>query len=202
MNMIKTTTRFIKTAFLMTSFGFITSNAFCGGTITGIIDTNMPKYKGDAVVFLVGVKAPVVPKHTTIEQQSLTFVPKVTTIPVGSTVVFKNNDKLYCNVISNSSAKKFNVDKLEQGSTKKLTFEKSGIVHLLNKAHAEMSAWVIVTKNQYAAVTEHDGKFTIPNVPAGTYEITAWSEKLKPQGKTTVIVAEGKTAPVVLKMAI
>jgi len=53
MNMIKTTTRFIKTAFLMTSFGFITSNAFCGGTITGIIDTNMPKYKGDAVVFLV-----------------------------------------------------------------------------------------------------------------------------------------------------
>ena len=91
---------------------------------------------------------------------------------------------------------------MDSGISKKFTFDKSGVVQLLSKPHAEMTGWVIVTKNQYAAVTEHDGKFTIPNVPAGTYEITAWSEKLKPQGKTTVIVAEGKTAPVVLKMTI
>ena len=200
--MIKSTLRFIKTALMMASFGFITTNAFCNGTITGTIDTNMPKYKGDAVVYLVGVKGPVVSEHKTIEQQSLTFVPKVTTIPVGSTIEFTNNDKLNSSITSFSPAKKFNVDKLDSGISKKFTFDKSGVVQLLSKPHAEMTGWVIVTKNQYAAVTEHDGKFTIPNVPAGTYEITAWSEKLKPQGKTTVIVAEGKTAPVVLKMTI
>jgi hypothetical protein len=50
-------------------------------------------------------------------------------------------------------------------------------------------------------VTGVDGKFTIKNVPAGTYEITAWSEKLKPQGKTMVTVAEGQVASVALKMA-
>ncbi|MEI8186208.1 MAG: carboxypeptidase regulatory-like domain-containing protein [Chlorobiaceae bacterium] len=200
--MINNTTRFIKTVLFMTSFGFITTNAFCSGTITGTIDTNMPKYKGDAVVYLVGINAPVVPQHKIIEQQSLTFVPKVTTIPVGSTVEFKNNDKLYSHIISISPAKKFNVDKLDQGSSRKLTFNKPGAVQLLNKAHSEMSAWVIITKNQYAAVSEHDGKFTIRNVPAGTYEIRAWSEKLKPQGNTKVTVADGKTAPVVLKMAI
>ncbi len=92
--MIKSTLRFIKTALMMASFGFITTNAFCNGTITGTIDTNMPKYKGDAVVYLSGVKGPVVHEHKTIEQQSLTFVPKVTTIPVGSSIVFTNNDKL------------------------------------------------------------------------------------------------------------
>jgi len=64
-----------------------------------------------------------------------------------------------------------------------------------------MTGFVVVTNNKYAAVTEHDGKFTIPNVPAGTYEIGVWSEKLKAEGKTTVTVAEGETAPVVLKMA-
>ena len=200
--MIKSTPRFIRTALLMASFGFITTNAFCNGTITGTIDTNMPKYKGDAVVYLSGVKGPVVHEHKTIEQQSLTFVPKVTTVPVGSTIVISNNDKLNSNVISLSPAKKFNVDKLDTGTSRALTFDKSGVVQLLSKPHAEMTGWVIVTKNQYAAVTEHDGKFTIPNVPAGTYEISAWSEKLKPQGKTVVTVAEGKTAPVVLKMAI
>ena len=200
--MIKSTLRFIKTALMMASFGFITTNAFCNGTITGTIDTNMPKYKGDAVVYLSGVKGPVVHEHKTIEQQSLTFVPKVTTIPVGSSIVFTNNDKLNSGITSYSPAKKFNVDKLDSGVSKRLTFDKSGVVQLLSKPHAEMTGWVIVTNNQYAAVTEHDGKFTIPNVPAGTYEISAWSEKLKTQGKTIVKVAEGKTAPVVLKMAI
>jgi len=200
--MIKSTLRFIKTALMMASFGFITTNAFCNGTITGTIDTNMPKYKGDAVVYLSGVKGPVVHEHKTIEQQSLTFVPKVTTIPVGSSIVFTNNDKLNSGITSYSPAKKFNVDKLDSGVSKRLTFDKSGVVQLLSKPHAEMTGWVIVTNNQYAAVTEHDGKFTIPNVPAGTYEISAWSEKLKPQGKTIVKVSEGKTAPVVLKMAI
>ena len=141
-------------------------------------------------------------EHKTIEQQSLSFVPKVTTIPVGSTIVLKNNDQLNSNVTSLSPAKKFNVEKFDAGTSRKLTFNKSGVVQLLSKPHPEMTGWVIVTKNPYAAVTEHDGKFTIPNVPAGTYEISAWSEKLKPQGKTTVTVAEGKTAPVVLKMVI
>ena len=64
-----------------------------------------------------------------------------------------------------------------------------------------MSGWVVITENQYAAVTEHDGKFTIKNVPAGTYEISAWSEKLKPQGKTTVTVVDGQVATITLKLA-
>ena len=201
-HMIKSTSRFIKTALLMTSFGFSTSNAFCGGTITGKIDANIPKYNGDAVVYLVGNKGHVVCEHKTIEQQSLTFFPKVTTIPAGCSVTLKNNDAILSTISSFSPAKKFNVDKLEAGSTRQITFDKPGVVHLLSKAHPEMSAWVIVTKNQYAAVTEHDGKFTIPNVPAGTYEISVWSEKFKHQGKTTVTVAESKTVPVILKVAI
>ncbi len=200
--MIKSTTRFIKTAVLMAGLGFITTNALCNGTITGTIDTNMPKYKGDAVVYLVGVNGPAVCENKTIEQQSLTFSPKVTTVQAGCPIVFTNNDKLNSSVTSFSPAKKFNVEKLDSGTSRKLTFEKSGVVQLLSKPHAEMTGFVVVTNNKYAAVTEHDGKFTIPNVPAGTYEIGVWSEKLKAEGKTTVTVAEGETAPVVLKMAI
>jgi hypothetical protein len=74
-----------------------------------------------------------------------------------------------------------------------MTFDKPGVVHLLCKVHPEMSGWIIITENNYAAVTEHDGKFTISNVPAGTYEIATWSEHLKPQGKVTVTIVEGQT---------
>ncbi len=198
--MVTCKTKFLKTALLMTSFGFIASNAFCGGTITGTVDASIPKYKGDAVVYLLGVKGPVTPQHASVDQKSLVFVPYVTAVPVGSTVDFKNNDKVNHNIFSASAAKKFNLGTYNPGMSKPVTFDKPGAINLLCNVHSEMSAWVVVTENQYAAVSEHDGKFTINNVPAGTYKITAWSEKLKAQ-ETSVTVADGKTATVAIKLA-
>jgi len=199
--MFKCKSKFMKTALFMTTFGFISANAFCAGTVTGKVDASIPKYAGDAVVYLVGVKGAVVPGHAVVDQKSLVFVPHVTTVPVGSTVDFKNNDKVNHNIFSASPAKKFNLGTYNPGMSKPVTFDKAGVVNLLCNVHSEMSGWVIVTENQYAAVTDHDGHFTIKNVPAGTYEITGWSEKLKPQGKTTVTVTDGGTATVDLKMA-
>jgi len=161
----------------------------------------LAKYKGDTVVYLEGVNEQVTPQHKSIDQLNLTFVPKVITIPVGSTVDFTNNDKIYHNITSTSESNKFSLDTYDPGVTRPVTFNKPGVVHLLCKVHPEMSGWVVVTENQYAAVTEHDGKFTIPNVPVGTYQIETWNEKLKLKGKTTVTVAEGKTVPVVIKLS-
>ena len=168
---MNSTSKFLKTALLVTGFGFMASNAFCGGTITGTVDASNPKYKGDAVVYLVGVKGPVVTKQASVDQKSLVFVPHVTAVPVGSTVDFKNNDKVNHNIFSASAAKKFNLGTYNPGMSKPVTFDKTG-----------------------------DGKFTISNVPAGTYKITAWSEKLKAQ-EGSVTVADGKTANVVVKLA-
>ena len=199
--MLKTTRKFIKTGLIMTSFGLITSNAFCGGAITGSINTDFIKSKGDVVVYLKGVKGTVTPKQVTVDQRNFTFIPKVTAISAGSTVVFTNHDNIYHNINSKSPAKLFSIDTYDPGTPHPVTFEKSGEVQLLCKVHPEMSGWVIVTDNQYAAVTEHDGKFSISDIPEGTYEIAIWSEKLKLQNKTTVTVAEGKTASVVLQMS-
>ena len=122
-------------------------------------------------------------------------------ISAGSTVVFTNHDNIYHNINSKSPANLFSIDTYDPGTPHPVTFEKSGEVQLLCKVHPEMSGWVIVTDNQYAAVTEHDGKFSISDIPEGTYEIAVWSEKLKLQNKTTVTVAEGKTTSVVLQMS-
>ena len=199
--MVNSTRRFLKTALIITSFGFITTNAYCNGTITGTIETDLTKYKGDTVVYLKVVKGDVIPKHTSIDQKSLTFVPKVTTIPVGSIVDFTNNDKVYHNINSTSESNKFNLDSYDPGVPRPITFNKPGVIHLLCKVHPEMSGWVIVTENPYAAVSEHDGKFIIPEVPAGTYEIVTWNEKLKLKDKATVTVEEGKTVPVIIKLS-
>ena len=199
--MLKIKSKSLKTALLMTCFGLMSSNAFCGGTVTGTVDASIAKYKKDAVVYLKGVKGPVTPQKGTVDQKNLVFIPHVLAVPVGSTVAFVNNDKVNHNIFSADACKKFNLGTYNPGMSKSVVFDKACVVNLLCNVHSEMSGYVVVTDNSYFDVTGADGKFTIKNVPAGTYEITAWSEKLKPQGKTMVTVAEGKTADVAIKLA-
>ncbi len=59
--------------------------------------------------------------------------------------------------------------------------------------HPWMNAFGVVLDHPYAAVTAPDGTFSIPNLPAGTYQVEVWHELL---GASTheVTVAEGGTA--------
>lgn len=197
--MLKMKSKSLKTALLMSCFGFITSNAFCGGTVSGTVDAAIAKYKKDTVVYLKGFKS--VPQKAVMDQKNLVFLPHVLAVAPGATVDFINSDKVNHNIFSADACKKFNLGTYNPGMSKSITFDKPCVVNLLCNVHSEMSGFVVVTENPYFGVTGVDGKFTIKNVPAGTYEITAWSEKLKPQGKTMVTVAEGQVASVALKMA-
>lgn len=200
-DMLKIKSKSLKTALLMSCFGFIASNAFCGGTVTGSVDAAVPKFKKDAVVYLKGVKSAPAPQKAVMDQKNLVFLPHVLAVSPGSTVEFINSDKVNHNIFSADACKKFNLGTYNPGMSKSVMFDKPCVVNLLCNVHSEMSAYVVVTENPYFSVTGADGKFTIKNVPAGTYEITAWSEKLKPQGKTMVTVAEGQVASVALKLA-
>lgn len=191
----------LKTALLVAGFGVLSSNAFCAGTVTGTVDATMVKYKKDAVVYLKGVKGPVTPKRGTVDQKNLAFVPHVLAVPVGSTVDFKNNDKVNHNIFSADVCKKFNLGTYNPGMSKPVVFDKACVVNLLCNVHSEMSGYVVVVDSDYYAVTDATGKFTITGVPAGTYEVAAWSEKLKPAAKTMVTVADGGTATVAVKLA-
>ena len=42
-----------------------------------------------------------------------------------------------------------------------------------------MEGYVVVLENPYFAVSNKDGSYSIKNVPAGTYTISIWHEKLK-----------------------
>ncbi|HWR00984.1 MAG TPA: carboxypeptidase regulatory-like domain-containing protein [Chlorobaculum sp.] len=192
----------LKTAMITAGFGLLSSSAFAAGTVTGTVDTSVPKYKKDVVVYLKGVKGPVTPKAgAVVDQKNLVFIPHVLAVPTGSSVEFKNNDKVNHNIFSADVCKKFNLGTYNPGASKSVVFDKACVVNLLCNVHSEMSGYVVVVDSNYSAVTGADGKFSIGNVPAGTYEITAWSEKLKPQGKTTVTVADGGTATIALKLA-
>lgn len=190
----------MKTALFITGFGLIALDGYCNGTITGVIETDLAKNKRDIVVYLKNVGGPVIPRSVTVDQHHMMFNPRVVTVPVGSTVEFSNHDKIYHNVFSISEPKKFSLDTYASGSSGKVKFDRPGAVNLLCHVHSEMSGWVIVTENQYAAVAEHDGEFKIQDVPPGTYEVGVWSETQKPEGKITVAVKDGETTETIIKL--
>jgi hypothetical protein len=52
-----------------------------------------------------------------------------------------------------------------------------------------MSAYIGVFAHPFFSVTKPDGKFTISGLDAGTYEITAWHERLGTQTASITLAA-------------
>ena len=61
--------------------------------------------------------------------------------------------------------------------------------------HPWMRSYIGVFSHPFFAVTGSDGKFTIANLPAGTYEIEAWHEKLGTQKATVTVGASDTKRP-------
>jgi hypothetical protein len=65
-------------------------------------------------------------------------------------------------------------------------------------SHAWMLGWLYVT-DYLAAVSGPDGRVRLDAVPAGTYELTIWHERLKGSPQK-VTVSTGSTAEVTLTL--
>ena len=56
-----------------------------------------------------------------------------------------------------------------------------------------MEAWVVVLQNPYFAITDKSGVYSIKDLPAGTYTLKLWHEKLKKfEPQVVNVPAEGK----------
>ena len=97
------------------------------GHINGTVNVKGLRTPADIVVYLT--KAPatgvdVSKAKFVMDQQNLTFIPHVLPIPVGSTVLFPNNDKVDHNVFSMSRTKKFNLGSYKPGESQTVVFDK------------------------------------------------------------------------------
>jgi len=59
--------------------------------------------------------------------------------------------------------------------------------------HTWMSAYAGVLEHPYFAVSKPAGEFEMKNVPAGTYTMEAWHEKLGTQTQSVVLAENEKT---------
>ena len=111
-----------------------------------------------------------------MDQRGEQFVPRILAITVGTTVEFPNNDTTFHNVFSLSRVRRFDLGRYPPHKTGSIVFNKPGVVPVFCDIHSHMSAYILVFSHQFFAVTDTEGRYTIPNVPAGTYTLRVWSE--------------------------
>lgn len=166
-----------------------------GGDVRGRVTVLGGKGLEHVVVYIEAVDGKTFPapvKPAVLDQVRMTFVPHVLPILVGTTVEFPNSDSTRHNVFSPSKPKRFNLGTYPAGVTKRVAFERPGVVSLLCNVHAEMSAYVIVLQNPHYSMLDKRGVYRIENVPRGRYKLVVWHEKLKTKEKQIEIPERGE----------
>ena len=125
--------------------------------------------------------------HARMDQRNEEFIPHVLAVTVGTVVDFPNDDTKFHNVFSLSRVKTFDLGRYPVGHSKSVTFDKSGIVPISCDIHTHMGAYILVFNHPYFAVADEDGRYSIANVPPGTYTLKVWSEVGQAEPRTIVV---------------
>ena len=121
-------------------------------------------------------------------------------VPVKQPLKVLNGDGILHNVhVYGQRNAETNIAMIGNGEPLELSFRRREIVRVGCDVHPWMGAWIVVMDHPYYVVTGPDGSFKLENVPAGTYTLAVWHERL---GKlqVEVTVAPGKESRVDFKL--
>jgi plastocyanin len=135
-----------------------------------------------------------------VSQHDIRFDPFVLVVPVGAEVAFPNFDPFRHHVYSFSPAKRFQLKLYGHDETRRVKFDRPGVVALGCNIHDAMSAFIRVVDTPFAAKSGVRGETLIRDVPAGPATITVWHPYLRgPEAVRQIVVPA--TGPVSLKIA-
>ena len=142
----------------------------------------------NAVVILTGVKRPAA--DAVVTNEKCRFGPRVQLARPNATIRTTSKDPILHTTQAQLENGRtiFNVALPVPGLNINKPIGGAGTVRLSCNTHPWMRGWMIVTDDA-AAVSGADGKFTIDNVPPGTYELRVWHESLKGAPQKITVVA-------------
>jgi plastocyanin len=137
-----------------------------------------------------------------IDQNGCLYDPRVIGVMKGQEVKFLNSDGILHNVHAlPQQNQEFNIAMPAERKEASHTFDQPEEAFRVKcDVHPWMNAYIRVLEHPFFATTGPDGQFSLANLPAGTYEIEAWHERLGTQTQS-VTVADGATGSVTFNFA-
>ena len=150
-----------------------------------------------------GKTYPVPTTPVVLDQNGCMYTPHVMGIMVGQAYRILNSDGILHNIHTlpkiNASFNRGQPATVKEMTT---TFPKPETVFQIKcDVHPWMNAYMAVFTHPFYSVTKTDGKFTISGLDPGTYEITAWHERLGMQ-MASITVGANDTKTQAFKFAV
>lgn len=191
-------------AFLLAAPVLVTGRAAGAGELDLAFTTSAGKPVPDAVVMVRpdgarGAMRGVGPY--VMAQKDTQFQSYVLVVPVGAEVSFPNLDPFHHHVYSFARAKTFELKLYGRDETRKVRFDKPGVIGIGCNIHDNMSAYIRVVDSPFAAKTAAGGRALLRDLPAGGATVTVWHPHLKaPNAELTRRVAIPATGALRLAM--
>jgi hypothetical protein len=128
-----------------------------------------------------------------LDQSGCLYHPRVIAAMVNQPIEIHNSDAALHNIKAVPKKNRgFNISQPSQGmKTTRMFGMPEMAVPLECNVHGWMHAQAFVMDHPFFAVTGEDGSFTIKGLPAGTYTLEAWHEKLGTKNVTVTVAANG-----------
>ncbi len=135
-----------------------------------------------AVVFLEGAEASagLPPEPTLVDQIDKQFVPRISVVRTGTTVVFPNSDDVSHHVYSFADPNNFELSLYGSEERRTVTFRHAGLVTLGCNIHDSMLGYILVVDTPYFVKTDINGEFAFAweKQLTDTVKLRVWSPEL------------------------
>jgi len=153
----------------------------------------------NVLIFIANIAPEVLPPLAlNLDLKACRFQPRVLALGAGSELTIRNDDPILhdvharvqafaqgwnqtstLDIFAEATELSFNFVFPQKGQSATPKLDKPGLVRLRSDAgHDWMSGYILVMPHRYFAVTDAEGKFELPELPAGRYDLVMWHETL------------------------
>jgi len=170
----------VKALSIILFVGCIALSGLEAGSLSVMVKDGKSAPVSDAVVYAESSATAVrAGKRDVIDQRNKQFIPYVTALQVGTSVLFPNKDNIRHHVYSLSPAKRFELPLYAGVPAQPVVFDKEGFVTLGCNIHDWMIAYVAVVATPYFQITGRDGRVVLKDLAPGQYTVAVWHPLLK-----------------------
>ena len=122
------------------------------------------------------------------DQQGCHYTTHVLAFRVGQEVRISNSDPFAHNIHPLAKVNR-EWNKMQPPGTPPFSYayDHEEFIHIKCNIHPWMDGYFVVMKTSHFAVTDEDGRFSLPDLPPGHYVVTAWHEAYGTQSKEITV---------------